>query len=309
MMKISVIIPSVRSSTVNTTITSILRQTWKDWELIVVGQGSSDDVRAIAEAAADDDQRVKYLHINEYGISRARNAGIASTDSDVVAFTDDDCEAQEDWLETISHYFCDYLEVGMVGGSVIAPPKPHFGLAMCPAIIPTESLYDPVGSSHQPPTGWDWIGANIAFRRSVIEINGPFDEFLGAGSPHFPSGEDTDYKLRMEDSGTKMITTPRSVVYHTYGQRFGLKAMLNISRNYACGSGGMAGKLTLQGDIRGQEWVRNNQRQVLSSIWRRPYRIPVDWRRLYHHIKSYYYCLNSYEVEGGLLKPINAGST
>ena len=49
---------------------------------------------------------------------------------------------------------------------------------------------------------------------------GTFDECLGAGAD-FPAAEDTDYKLRLEAAGIRMLTTPRAAVVHTYGVRKG----------------------------------------------------------------------------------------
>src|SRR5437868_5929993 len=88
---------------------------------------------------------------------------------------------------------------------------------------------------HLADRGWGRIGANFALRASVAARIGFFDEQLGAGTA-LPAGEDTDYMLRMEAAGVKMRCTPRAVVHHSYGRRFGLKALLANSRNYARGN-------------------------------------------------------------------------
>jgi len=94
----------------------------------------------------------------------------------------------------------------------------------------------------------------------------------------FPAAEDTDYKLRLEAAGIRMLTTPRAAVVHTYGVRKGW-ALLRSQQNYATGNGGMAGKLTLLGDSRGAEWLeetRNGSRREWRAA---PQRLPRSLRR------------------------------
>lgn len=302
-MKYTVIIPAIRSTVLSTAVNSIRRQTWMDWELIVVGQGQDTSIRAVTESIGADDRRVHYLHLDEYGASRARNEGVRAADTEFIAFIDDDCEADEKWLETMSDYFNHYPDVGMVSGAVIRPPKPHPGLGSCPALSPSEALYDPSATPQQPPVGWDWISCNIGFRRSALELVGPFDEYLGPGS-QFPIAEDTDLKLRMESLGIKMFSTPRVVVHHTHGYRMGIRTMLRNSRNYAYGNGALAGKRTLLGDERGEIWLNMTRREAASSVWRRPYRFPVDLRRLRYFTAAYHHCVNNFRVDSDVLQPI-----
>jgi glycosyltransferase involved in cell wall biosynthesis len=307
-MRLSVCIPSVRSTTLHEAINSIRRQTWSNWELIVVGQGNDSAVRAITEAAATHDSRVQYLHVAVPGVSRARNAGLEAATGEVIAFMDDDCEARSDWLETIAKCFADEPDVGHVGGALMAPMVTPGKFASCPAVVPTESLYDPVATERTPPLGWDWVSANFAMRRFVAEQVGPFDEWLGPGlGAVFPSGEDTDYKLRLEALGIKMRSTPRAMVIHSYGSRYGLKAVLRQSRSYAIGNGGLAGKLTLLGDPRGREWVALTAREcILDSLRRRRlHRVPHNLLRLWYYTRAYRRCLREFDVDAPrrLLRP------
>ncbi len=219
---------------------------------------------------------------------------------------DDDCEAHADWLAVLAECFDRELDVGLIGGALIPPQPLQRGIASCPGSIPAEALYDPSTHPCEPPPGWDWIGGNFAMRRQLIEQCGLFDECLGAGSD-FPAAEDTDYKLRLEKLGVKMRSTPRSVVYHTYGFRYGLRAAVQLSRNYAYGNGGLAGKLTLLNDPRGLEWKHNTWRDCLRK-WRhplRPHRIAVDLLRLKNYITAYNHCIRTYEINNGLLCPKN----
>jgi GT2 family glycosyltransferase len=132
---------------------------------------------------------------------------------------------------------------------------------------------------------------------------GLFDECLGPGAI-FLSGEDTDYKLRAEALGLRMLATPRSVVRHTYGRRVGAQAVAGLSRAYARGAGAVAGKLTTAGDLRGAAWVAAAHRQ----FWRdaiRPRRAVAAFYRLPHFLRAYREVVAAYTVDPrtGCLQP------
>jgi glycosyltransferase involved in cell wall biosynthesis len=304
-MKATVCIPSVRPGALGTTIRSVLAQTCQDWELLVVGQGDAATetvLEAAVGAAAGGDPRVSYVHLAERGCSRARNAGTRLARGEVIAFLDDDCEAEPAWLETIVSAFDADPELGAVGGAVIGPEKLG-ALASCPTVMPTEALYDPAVTPQRPPDGWDWIGANCAFRLTATARVGPWDELMGPGMP-FPVGEDTDYKLRLESLGVRMLTTPRSRILHSSGVRSG-RAALRSQRNYALGNGVLAAKQTLSGDPRGRIWLNATRRRCLTDWARRlrPQRLPVDLRHLLWFEVGYRRCRRDYEVDAaGLLR-------
>ena len=298
-LAISVCVPATRGETVGSTIRAIRRQSWIDWELIVLGQGPQDELEAAVKSAAGGDQRVRYVQLRGRGLSLARNAALGFVAGSVVAFTDDDCEPRPDWLATFAHAFLDDSRLGLVGGAVLSP-KSRGLLTSCPTVSPAEALYAPGAGHRTPPAGWDWIGANFAIRRDVAKRLGAFDECLGAGAD-FPAAEDTDYKLRLEAAGIRMLTTPRAAVVHTYGVRKGW-AILRSQQNYATGNGGMAGKLTLLGDSRGAEWLEETRSGSRNEWHGAPHRLPRSLRRLHYFSSAYERCLRNYRIVNGCLR-------
>lgn len=293
-MRFSVCIPTTRPTTVADAIRSVLDQWVADWELVVVGQGDEGELRRTVEDAAAGDERVRYHHISRRGLSIARNAGIAATSGEVVALLDDDCEAAPDWLAVLGECFDDPA-IGLVGGSLLAPPTTR-RFATCPHLTVPELTYDPGGSDGAAPAGWGVIGGNLAIRRSVLERVGSFDEQLGAGTA-FGGAEETDYMLRVELAGTVMRTSPRSIVHHTHGHRYGLRAIYRHKRNYARGNGALAAKLTMLGDGRGEEWWRHNRAEIGRLLrTRRVHRLPVSLLRLWHFRRAYVACSASLVV-------------
>jgi glycosyltransferase involved in cell wall biosynthesis len=94
MPSISVVIPAYnRSATIGLAVGSVLRQTVRDIEVIVVDDGSSDDTVAALEAVDDDRLRI-IRHERNAGGSAARNTGIRAATGDWVAFQDSD----DEWL-------------------------------------------------------------------------------------------------------------------------------------------------------------------------------------------------------------------
>jgi len=304
-VKITICIPTTRPGTLGVAIRSLMAQTWGDWELLVIGQGQPEmgtRLRQATDAAAAGDPRVAYRHLARRGVSGARNTGVRLARGEIVSFLDDDCQATPTWLETIAAAFAGDPELGVVGGAVT--PVGRVGrFSYCPALSPAEAVYEPVLTPRRPPAGWDWIGANVAIRADVAAQVGLWDECLGGGAA-FPAAEDTDYKLRLEALGIRMLSTPRSVVFHSSGTRVG-RAALRCQRNYDIGNGAMCAKQSMNGDPRGTTYLHSALRRSLTDWARRrqPYRLPQDLRRAFWREVGYRRCLRDYQVDAmGLLR-------
>ena len=97
---ISVIIPVYNiEKYLSRCITSVVNQTYKNLEIILVDDGSTDGSAKICDEWAQKDERIKVFHIGNDGVSAARNLGIDNSNGDYICFVDSD-----DWLE------CDMIE-------------------------------------------------------------------------------------------------------------------------------------------------------------------------------------------------------
>lgn len=307
-MKVSVCVAATRPDTIGATVRSIVRQTHEDWELIVVAQGPGADGVAAAVDQALGGRPGTVVAQSGRGLSRARNAAIAAAGGDLIAMTDDDCEADADWLRVLVERLRAAPEVGIIGGAVVAPAKRGRGPGNCPTCDPVEALYDPSAGGGRPP-GFVWIGANFAFLRGTAEAVGDFDPFLGAGA-RFPVAEEIDFRRRAEGLGIAMLTTPDAVVSHTYGWRYGARAVWDLQRNYARGNGAYAAKLTLLGDPDGRRDLRDMRHRTATEWFerRRPVALPAGVRRYAHFRSGYRECLRSFRVDDrGLLRELTAG--
>ena len=89
--EISVIVPVYRvEKYLNDCIDSILAQTFTDFELILVDDGSPDGCPALCDAAAAKDSRIRVIHQKNRGLSGARNAGLDAAEGEWIAFVDSD---------------------------------------------------------------------------------------------------------------------------------------------------------------------------------------------------------------------------
>ena len=98
---ISVIIPAYNADrTIRRCIQSVLDQTYTEWEMIIVDDGSKDDTLDICQSY--DDNRIRVLHKENGGVSSARNHGLKFAQGDYIAFIDSDDFIEIDYLQHLS---------------------------------------------------------------------------------------------------------------------------------------------------------------------------------------------------------------
>ena len=89
-------------------IKSILNQTYSEWELILVNDGSTDNSAAICECYSKTDSRIIYFSQENKGVSAARNLGLFNANGDYIMFCDGDDMLEPYALETINTYGSQY---------------------------------------------------------------------------------------------------------------------------------------------------------------------------------------------------------
>ena len=101
MPKVSIIIPTYnRSSLVKETVYSVLKQTLQDFEVLVIDDGSTDNT---GQVVADiKDNRIKYFHKNNGGVSSARNLGLKNAQGQFICFLDSDDLWPNNFLQTMT---------------------------------------------------------------------------------------------------------------------------------------------------------------------------------------------------------------
>src|SRR5262249_6835143 len=170
---------------------------YPDYEVIVVDDGSTDDTPAVLDRFPE----VRVVRQPNRGLSVARNAGLEAARGAIIAYTDDDCFADADWLNHLV-YQLQRSGADSVGGPNLTPPDGR--LAACVAASPGQPAHvlesDQV-AEHIP-------GCNMAFRReALLAING-FDPL------YRKAGDDVDVCWRLQQTGRWITFAPGAFVWH-----------------------------------------------------------------------------------------------
>ncbi len=97
---ISIIVPAYNAgNTINRAIESVLQQTYRDWELIIVDDGSMDNTFSVVDGYKD--ERIRIIKQDHLGPGAARNRGINEANGDYIAFFDSDDLIRSDYLQKL----------------------------------------------------------------------------------------------------------------------------------------------------------------------------------------------------------------
>lgn len=186
------------SGRIGACLAALRRQRWTDFEVVVVDDGSADDTAGVVERGFPE---VRLLRLPAGGLSRARNAGAAATTRELIAFTDDDCEPDEDWLTGLAHGFAAGWDA--IGGPNLAPPPADMLAAVIAAApgAPSHVMLDDDEAEHLP-------GCNLAVRAKAFAAVGGFDEAFAT------AGDDVDFCWRLRDAGFRLGFAPTAFVWH-----------------------------------------------------------------------------------------------
>lgn len=104
---VSVIVPVYRvEKYLHRCVDSLLRQSHQHLEILLVDDGSPDECPRICDEYAQTDSRIKVIHKNNEGLSKARNSGIATATGELITFVDSDDWLHEQFIQTL----CSHME-------------------------------------------------------------------------------------------------------------------------------------------------------------------------------------------------------
>ncbi len=154
-----------RGASVIGAVSSILANTHPNFELIIVDQSVNEET-AQAVAPFMGDARLRYLHPEMTGVTKARNLGMAEARGEIIAITDDDCEAPAHWLETMAGIFAAHPTVAVAFCNVDPAPYDRT-IGFIPAYQRTGSV---LLSRLRDKCKARGIGAGMAVRRSLCQL-------------------------------------------------------------------------------------------------------------------------------------------
>ncbi|MGO9113403.1 MAG: glycosyltransferase [Thermoguttaceae bacterium] len=226
---ISVIVPVYNGAALlDRAIRSVLLQTYSDWELIAVDDGSSDESHALLQAWADKDRRIRVIGLPENrGLSAARNAALRAVGGQMVTYLDHDDEFFPNYLELVMRhqdkgdalvfgYDIVYETARPVVSDLRAMNEQNV-LAHRPErldVAPTDSAAERVESWDPGRACGNFFVANpvvplgVSHHRSLLEKVGGFNEMLWRE-------EDWDFWKRLARAGAEFFFLPlKSGRYH-----------------------------------------------------------------------------------------------
>ena len=114
-MKLSIIVPIYNSEkTLSSCINSILQQSFLDFELLLVDDGSTDHSGRMADELALSDSRIRVIHKENGGLSDARNAGMDIATGNYITFVDSDDEVTQDTYTQLTEILKNHPELDML---------------------------------------------------------------------------------------------------------------------------------------------------------------------------------------------------
>lgn len=168
-MKLSIVIPAYNEEKyLSKCLESLKNQTYKNVEIIIVDNGSTDQTVEIAKK-----YDTTIIQESKKGVGAARKKGFAQAQGDIIVSTDADCSYPSDWLEKITRAFEKPDTIAVYGTTMIeneSPWKQKFSLYLMTAFYQIN----------------DWLnkkqfqGSNSAVRKTAYEKTSGFDETLGA---------------------------------------------------------------------------------------------------------------------------------
>jgi len=189
---ISVIIPAYNyGNFIGECLDSVLSQTFKNWECIVVDNGSTDSTSSIVKNYVNKDSRIKYHYTDQKGVSLARNLGVELSEGSYILPLDADDKIAESFLEKaieimnknpqLSLIYCDAVLFGNVNKKWILPTFDFKNMLIensifCSALIKKNEFLAVHGYNVNMVEGfedWDFWIRYLNNNKKVYKINEP----------------------------------------------------------------------------------------------------------------------------------------
>jgi len=152
-------------------VESVLKQTFADWELILINNGSTDRSPALIDELARRDPRVRPVHQEDIGLPAARNRGIGLARGPWIAYLDSDDVWFPNTLETYARYVAAHAQAQFVFGFA------HRLRGARITVLPGEHQHRPVGTKELFERMF-LTPLTVCHRRELWEQAGRFDEAL-----------------------------------------------------------------------------------------------------------------------------------
>lgn len=153
-------------------IDSILNQTYDNFELIIVDDGSKDNTNRIVTDYTD--KRLKYVYSKHYGVSSARNIGLKKSKGKYIAFIDSDDEVASNFLELLYNNYSNNIQLSVCG---YTKKVKNYSTNKGKKVVDRESCYEEI--LNKKIGGYIWN--KLFVRKIIMDNNLIFSEKLTMG--------------------------------------------------------------------------------------------------------------------------------
>lgn len=204
---ISVIIPSYnRELSISKAIESVIHQSFQDWELIIIDDGSEDNTRKVVRNYLEE-TRIRYFFQENRGVSFSRNKGADFANGKYLIFLDSDDYVKENWLKNFQVSIESFPDI----------PIFQSGYELIIATTGKKQTFLPGRASYSPPlTGTFIINSDL-----FLSLGG-YDDFL-------TFGENTELFIRIEKSKSQVKLIEFADLVYQESLDGGSKNLLNMN--------------------------------------------------------------------------------
>ena len=204
------IITQNRSKYLTKALISLTKQTVTPKRIIIIDNASKDNTKEVI-CSFEQFLPIKYLYEPNIGIPYARNLALESSQEEILAFLDDDCETSSDWLENMVKAHKQYANITVIQGRSVS--------------IPRESLFSIIaefnrqlwiknylisGHKNYPKTFELTVldTKNVSMKVDQIRrLHLKFEE-------NFVRGSDTEFAKRLLSKNQHILFYPKAIVFH-----------------------------------------------------------------------------------------------
>lgn len=218
-MKFSVVIPLYnKEHYIGKTLKSVLNQTFQDFEIIVVNDGSTDHSLDAARSIKSD--RVQIISQENAGVAVARNTGIEHASAEYIAFLDADDEWYPEYLQTINALTENFPNSDMFVTAyriVMGNEKYHYSAHLSDEPICLESYW----STFQNAYDIVWTSATVIKKQAIVKA--------GMFTPGEKIGQDLDLWARVARNNPKVAYSPEVCVDYNRGAEQNARTRVKIA--------------------------------------------------------------------------------
>jgi glycosyltransferase involved in cell wall biosynthesis len=274
--KVSVVIPTYNNAALlHETLDGVRRQSFRDLEVIVVDDGSTDETAEVVKRYAPN---IYYVHQSNQGPAAARNKGAAVAQGEFIAFCDHDDIWNERHLEALLGCFADYASTAMAFddaqyfGEGVAAEEPHIGAKVLPSMV---------GKKVPIKRLWEcWVASMsvVMVKKSVFEeLGGLHPGILGLDDLHFYLRLAAHHEVRFSDYVGCKKRLRSSNLLPQAGLEGLIRCLEDLKQNHAdvvraIGSVKLRARLARRYRKLAERHLKNGQRDLARAMFLKAYK-------------------------------------